>query len=1428
MSGDTNSAITRRSNFIIMKNTILFGVLALLSLDLSAQVAAPTFSPSENSDYQVWDDIYVSGRGTIRFTIDGTQPTPPTYSLPTTTYSLPSDGYVRIFKNMTVRAKAWLDGVESPETSVSYRVTGQMAAGGKHSLGLKANGELWGWGEQGSGRLGNFASAAGAVPSPTLVHIENYVGGGGPALSNIQDVSAGYTHSLAVDRSGALWAFGDNAYGQLGVNSTTDKLGAYRVWKSAAINPDYLTNIKQASAGSNFSIALDRSSNVWTFGNQANGRLGNWLQSGIQKYAAQMLSGVAQVAAGQAFGLARMTDSKVKAWGDNGSRQLGNTATASYVNHPEYVCIQGYEAMTGVTETAAGWDHGVAVRGIPGDGGFKGSVWCWGQKANGRLGNTYPQNTNVPTGSQSVPDYVKKFDPVTGTSARLENIIQVAAGPRHTLALDNSGKVWAWGYNGDGNLGTGDAINRSYAVPVIDGTSAAPPYAQLSGIVNIATGGYETTSTSGTVINSFCLAVKEDGKVYTWGYNGQSQLGRTSNATTQKKAYPISGTYVPSNPDYVFSNPVDGDLDDDRLPDWWESIYGLKLGVDDGRGDTDLDGRNNLDEYATGTNPRDITLQIVGTAIQKGPAGKFLTLEVNAKASGGSNLQVEPVRFRVVSGGGKLENPDDLTMADEVTVTYGSGYSTSRKLRYKQGPYGSVTSQIEATLGFSNQKVILTAVTNDLVGWYQFEEAPGNMVVVDSSGTGYNGTRINVTSFFGGIEGAGSYQFTNGSSPVVTIPYSASAPLFPVSAASPFTISMWVKPTQAALTTGTVNFLALNENYLNQGFRFAIASGKAKFWSVESGGQIELIAGNSLIAGKWQHLAVSYTGTSAKLYVDGAEAASDLGDVKPSTVSLKLGSRAGGPSSFINFDGLMDDVRIYSVNKTKAEIRGIMSSAGISVDADTDGMLDSWELLFGFNPNSALDGGNTDTDGDGVPNVNEYLNDSPAANYVTAKDLPSDNQSGPANSILVNPLKVTVRLQSTNAVLAGVPVTFSVLDGTGKLGADQSRTIVVNTDVNGVAIASYRQGLYGSTVSHVQATAGSAAPLVFTASTKDLVAGYKLNESSGVTAVFDSSGTGYDGISSGVISATDNREGTGSFQFNGGMGLQNVYTPNTSNRIMPTAGKPFALSVWIKPGFQQVTGRVTAIASSGTAGANGFRFALYKNANDPGKVALRFWTTENGGTLGLYPVQSVATGAWHHVLVSYSGTSGVMYIDGQQVASSDGTMAPIPDGYWIEWGHNFQGGSTDFLGLMDDIRIYSSAKIKSEARAIMASAGIAVDADADGMLDSWETLYTLNPSSAADGGTTDSDGDGASNVNEYLYDTNPLDVDGDSDHDGASDVMEAAAGTNPNIAYDMGGPDTDGDGVSDATELAQGRSVTAGAAPYAGVVRLVLFTVLIR
>jgi len=86
-------------------------------------------------------------------------------------------------------------------------------------------------------------------------------------LDNVVYVSTGHSHTMAIRSDGSLWAWGGNAYGQLGGGTTTDSHIPVRITA--------IEDVIFVSAGGSHTIAILSDGSLWAWGNNADGRLGD-------------------------------------------------------------------------------------------------------------------------------------------------------------------------------------------------------------------------------------------------------------------------------------------------------------------------------------------------------------------------------------------------------------------------------------------------------------------------------------------------------------------------------------------------------------------------------------------------------------------------------------------------------------------------------------------------------------------------------------------------------------------------------------------------------------------------------------------------------------------------------------------------------------------------------------------------------------------------------------------------------------------------------------------------------------------------------------------------------------------------------------------------------------------------------------------------
>jgi alpha-tubulin suppressor-like RCC1 family protein len=317
--------------------------------------------------------------------------------------------------------------------------------------------------------------------------------------ANAVEVVGGGFHGMSLMSDGTVYAWGDNSDGQLGVHSKNDSCSPLLVHGPGDVG--YLTGITRLAAAGNFSLAVKDDGSLWAWGNNGHGQLGIGSNDNhtipYQVHGpgdVGYLTDVVDVATGEHHTLAVRSDGTVYAWGGNGHGQLGihsnNDHTVPYQVHgPDNV---GY--LTDIIQVDGGKYFSLALRN-------DGTVWAWGENYYGQLGIHSNNDHTVPYQVHG-PDNV----------GYLTDVVDIAGGHNHTLALKSDGTVYAWGGNGQGQLGIGS--NHDHTVPY-----------QVHGPGNV---GFLTDIIDVDAGANFSLALRNDGTVWAWGEGSQGQLGINS------------------------------------------------------------------------------------------------------------------------------------------------------------------------------------------------------------------------------------------------------------------------------------------------------------------------------------------------------------------------------------------------------------------------------------------------------------------------------------------------------------------------------------------------------------------------------------------------------------------------------------------------------------------------------------------------------------------------------------------------------------------------------------------------------------------------------------------------------------------------------------------------------------------------------------
>jgi len=225
-----------------------------------------------------------------------------------------------------------------------------VAAGGAHSLALDACGVVYAWGLNDAGQLGTNSLAAlerFAIPSVF------------PPGTTITAIAAGGDHSMALDSQGNLWGWGNNLHGQLGISD--QKVETSKVPRLLPFPQN--TRFTKIAAGATHSLAIDSAGNLWAWGANDTGQRGNGLL-GIDSFAPSRVTfpagtpRIVQIAGGGHHSLAVDENGNVWAWGANGHGQLGNLQAGAVSATP---VRSTFPDGTIIAAIAAGTAHSLAL-----------------------------------------------------------------------------------------------------------------------------------------------------------------------------------------------------------------------------------------------------------------------------------------------------------------------------------------------------------------------------------------------------------------------------------------------------------------------------------------------------------------------------------------------------------------------------------------------------------------------------------------------------------------------------------------------------------------------------------------------------------------------------------------------------------------------------------------------------------------------------------------------------------------------------------------------------------------------------------------------------------------------------------------------------------------------------------------------------------
>lgn len=279
---------------------------------------------------------------------------------------------------------------------------------GGHCLAIKSDGTLWGWGNNYNGTLGSNPSST----APIQIGTDN----------DWKKIATGMSHCLAIKTNGTLWSWGLGASGQLGQGTTgmtsailPTQIGVDNSWISI-------------SCGDVHSMALNLYSEVYTFGENSDGQIGDGTTTDMNTpflvNSGASAPQIVKIAAGirTSFGIANTGE--LYACGDNFSGQLGDGTTTDQLSSVQIGTDSWLDIASGVGTTL----------GIKADG----SLWAWGWN-NNSFGVASPASSLTPI------------------QIGIETNWKSLAVGLHSLAMKTNNELYSCGNYNYGALGLGSS-----------------------------------------------------------------------------------------------------------------------------------------------------------------------------------------------------------------------------------------------------------------------------------------------------------------------------------------------------------------------------------------------------------------------------------------------------------------------------------------------------------------------------------------------------------------------------------------------------------------------------------------------------------------------------------------------------------------------------------------------------------------------------------------------------------------------------------------------------------------------------------------------------------------------------------------------------------------------------------------------------------
>merc|ERR1712070_774446 len=315
---------------------------------------------------------------------------------------------------------------------------------------LSETGDVYSFGDGSSGQLG--LGPASLMTTPYMV---DKMPRGGMYM-----VAAGYAHAVAVTESGHIFTWGNNAFGQLG-------------FKNVSIDFTYPTQVHQLAdtrityvcAGYAHTVAVTDTGVVYAWGSNDKGQLG--IEGFTATFSPTIVTGlvgkkVTRVSCGYDSTVALTEKGLVYTFGSNHVGQLGLGNTNVIVGVQQGTAL----ADTVIVQAEAGWSHMLALD-------EDGTAYCWGDNSIGQCGLGYKDSPILEVapierlnGQLGIYDKFDRDVPVAVPLLSMRNVTHISSGATHTIVATGNNRVYTFGSNSEGQLGTASFESKTRPIAV--------------------------------------------------------------------------------------------------------------------------------------------------------------------------------------------------------------------------------------------------------------------------------------------------------------------------------------------------------------------------------------------------------------------------------------------------------------------------------------------------------------------------------------------------------------------------------------------------------------------------------------------------------------------------------------------------------------------------------------------------------------------------------------------------------------------------------------------------------------------------------------------------------------------------------------------------------------------------------------------------